>query len=288
MTDDLDRLRLLHVVSRTGSIAAAAREVGFTPSAVSQQMAALERRVGVTLLERTNRGVLMTPAGTSLCAQGVMMLDLFDAGVAEAVHVARAAPATPIRIAAFPTAITALLSPALGGLDVAVTIVHLEPGAALVALLDRTVDLAVVDHYDIQPDPLPPGVDHDRLGRDALRLVAARRHRHAALSDLSDVGWVLGSPASRLGRVSRMLCHRSGFEPRVIAETDDHHLAFAIASSSGAATLQPELAAGDLRDGGPLDLAEIDLGVVRTIDLVRRHLPRPDPFLATVTRALLG
>lgn len=289
MTDDLDRLRLLHAVARTGSIAAAAREVGFTPSAVSQQLAALERRVGVALLERSNRGVTLTPSGTALAGRAVGLLDGLEAGLAEAVDLAGAPPLRPVRVAAFPTAITTVLLPALAGsrVGVPVTLVHLEPAAALTALLDRAVDLAVVDGYDVQPDPLPGPLVRDGLLHDALRLVHPSAWEGVdGLAALRERRWVLGAAASRLGRVSRMLCHLAGFEPRVVAETDEHHLAFRIAAEVGAATLQPGLAAPDLEADGALRVAGVDLGVVRRIDLVSRPLAHPDPALAAVVEAV--
>ncbi len=288
MTDDLDRLRLLHAVSRTGSIAAAAREAGFTASAVSQQLATLERRVGASLLERSNRGVTMTPAGASLSAHAASLLDGLDAGIAEAVRVAGARPSSPVRIAAFPTAVTALLLPVLvdGAADLPpVTLVHREPDAALEALLDRTVDLAVIDSYGDAHD-LPAGVDAEHLATDVLHLLVPGPLVGQGLADLRDVGWVLGTPGSNLGVAGRTLCRAAGFEPRTLAETDDHTLALTIAGAMGAATFQPGLATADRRRDDGLAVSPEPLGVTREVMVVRRRLARPDPSLATVVSAL--
>src|SRR3712207_4174441 len=80
---DVGRLRLLREVDLRGSIAAAAREVGLTPSAVSQQLTILEREAGTPLLDRSPRGVLLTGAGQALVARARSILELLEEARAE-------------------------------------------------------------------------------------------------------------------------------------------------------------------------------------------------------------
>lgn len=271
MATSLERLRLLQAVATRGSIAAAARHAGYTPSAVSQQLAHLEREVGASLFERSNRGVVLTPAGVALSDRAAVVLDLVDAAVAEAAGSSTPGAIVPLRIGAFPTAISELVLPAVARLtgSVRLTIVDLEPGDALGELLARTLDAALVDRYDNQPNALHHSLRTRTLLVEPVRLIA--RTRTAAprrLSDLADAGWVLGSPTSRLGRATRAICHAAGFEPRIVAESDDHRVAFDIVRSTGATTIQPELTLAE-RPRRITALA-LDLGCSRSIDLVTR------------------
>ena len=80
---DVGRLRLLREVALRGSIAAAARSVGLTPSAISQQLMVLEREAGTTLLDRSPRGVVLTGAGHTLSARAGQVLDVLAAARAD-------------------------------------------------------------------------------------------------------------------------------------------------------------------------------------------------------------
>ena len=146
----LDRLRLLHAVATLGTIAAAARANDYTASAVSQQLAALELEVGTSLLERSNRGVTLTPAGRLLSERASIILDIVQSALADVGQSAHADAPTTVRVGAFPTAITSILLPVIEPLarSVRLQIVDLEPEQALAALAARTIDAAIVDHYD--------------------------------------------------------------------------------------------------------------------------------------------
>ncbi|MEO6125776.1 MAG: LysR family transcriptional regulator [Ilumatobacteraceae bacterium] len=277
MAANLERLRLLHAVASHGSIAGAARAVGYTPSAVSQQLAALERDVSASLLERSNRGVTLTRSGELLSERASVILDLVDAAVDEAGHDGTPDAPSRIRIGAFPTAISALLLPALASLkgSIALTIVDVEPGQALAALLARDLDAAIVDRYDNQVDELPGSLEHRTLLVEPLRvIVGTRRRLPVRLTDLIEASWVLGAETSRLGRATRAICHAAGFDPRVLAETDDHRVAFDIVRGAGAVTMQPALT---LSDSPRMVAAPIDLGCMRHIDFVVRSVPAPRP-----------
>ncbi|MEU4689362.1 LysR family transcriptional regulator [Actinoplanes sp. NPDC023714] len=154
---DVRRLRLLHDLDRLGTIAAVAGLHRYTPSAVSQQLSALEREAGVPLLERTGRRVTLTAAGRVLVRHaGAVLAALESAGAALAA--ARTGPSGPLRIGAFPTAVRTILPPALvalgrehPALDLMVT--ELDPAAVPAALRDRTLDAGLIHAYD--PAPIP-------------------------------------------------------------------------------------------------------------------------------------
>src|SRR5918999_6342271 len=112
---DLRRLRLLSELSRRGTIAEVARVVGYTPSAISQSLAQLEREVGVALLERDGRRVRLTPAADGLVARADRVLAELDAAEAD-LAIERQAVRGSVAIGAFPSAAAGLVVPAIANL----------------------------------------------------------------------------------------------------------------------------------------------------------------------------
>lgn len=285
----VERLRLLHSVAAHGTIAGAAAEVGYTASAVSQQLSALERQLGTSLLERTTRGVTLTPAGARLRERAAAILDLVQAATIEATQARPDAPPIEIRIGAFPSAISSIILPAIPALEQAVdlTIVHSEPEQSLKELLARRLDAAIIDSYGNQPDPGDPGLCLVPLLSDPLR-VAVRSDRPGprTLSDLADAKWVLGGTHSRLGRATRGVLQASGITPSILVESDDHGITFDVIRFTDAVTMLPEIA---LR-AAPAHVSPavaIDLDCHRHIHLVTRTVPHPHPAFQALQTALL-
>jgi len=285
---NLERLRMLHAVAAHGTIAAAARANSYTASAVSQQLAALEREVGTSLLERSNRGVTLTPAGRVLSERASVILDLVRSAMADASQTAHAGPPTMVRVGAFPTAIAAILLPTIELLsaEVRLQIVDLEPEHALAALDARTIDAAIVDRFDhIDTVGAVGRLDRVTLRIERLQLVHSSNRRPRSMASLAGAPWVLGGASSRLGRATRAVCAAAGFEPDVVVETDDHHVAFDAITAIGAFALLPELALENLRPG--ISVARsIDTGGTRRIDFVTRHVPRRSAALASLEAVL--
>jgi molybdate transport repressor ModE-like protein len=283
----VERLRLLHSVGAHGTIAAAAAEIGYTASAVSQQLSALERQLGTSLLERTTRGVTLTPAGARLRERAAAILDLVEAATVEATQARPDAPPIELRIGAFPSAISSIVLPALPALEQAVdvTIVHLEPEQALAELLARRLDAAVIDSYGSEPGH--PGLRLVPLVSDPLRVaVRGDRPRPAALGELADAKWVLGGAHSRLGRATTSVLRTAGLAPSILVESDDHGITFDVIRATDAVTVLPEIA---LR-GAPAEVAAvagIDLHCDRHIHLVTRAVPHPHPAFSALETALL-
>src|SRR5688572_22443822 len=156
-TLDVRRMRVLREVAERGTIAAAARALAFTPSAVSQQLAALEREAGVALLDRHGGRVRLTEAGRRLVARTEAILVELEAASAE-LSAAAADVTGDVHVAAFASAERALLAPAIAALQaqhpaVVVRTTELEPEASLPALKLGDVDL-IVAHEDVR-DPAP-------------------------------------------------------------------------------------------------------------------------------------
>ena len=285
----VERLRLLDSVAAHGTIAAAAAEVGYTASAVSQQLSALERQLGTSLLERTTRGVTLTPAGARLRGRAAEILDLVQAATLEATQARVDAPPIELRIGAFPSAISSIVLPAIGALEGAVdlTIVHLEPEQSLAELLARRLDAAVIDSYEGQPAASHPRLRLAHLLTDPLRIaIRSDRPRPRALGDLADARWVLGGARSRLGRATMAVLQASGIAPSVLVESDDHAITFDVMRSIDAVTVLPELA---LRAAPAhvVPAADIDLRRDRHIHLVTRAVLHPHPAFEALETALL-
>ena len=248
---DLRRLRLLCQLHRRGTIAAVADALQFTPSAVSQQLAVLEREAGVTLLERAGRGVRLTDAALVLVGHAEAMLD--RAEIAEADLAAAAAEVGGRgRIAAFQSMAVRVATPAMHALAIEAPalrceLVEAEPEESLPALALGDVDLALADEWQHQPLRRTPGVQRHDLHHDPVYLVlpedhpAARRHPGAvSLAALAHEHWTTGHPGAAWEEMTRRTCRElGGFDPDVRHRTNDSVLSLALIAHGRAVTLLP-------------------------------------------------
>ncbi|MDT0266760.1 LysR family transcriptional regulator [Streptomyces sp. DSM 44915] len=221
---DITALRSFREVHRTGSLTAAARALGYTQSALSRQIAALEAELGTPLLRRHARGVRPTPAGDVLLEHAAAILQRVDHAERD-VRASRDRPVTNLRVGSVPSAAAALLPPALGAFraaepQVRVTFAEDVTPRLLPRLLDGELDLAVITSY---PPGLPAQTDLTltHLLDDVLVCVLPREHPAAALpvlplAELADETWVedYAGAASALATA----CARAGFTPRIDIE----------------------------------------------------------------------
>lgn len=294
MTSPLDagRLRLLREVGLRGSIAGAARGVGLTPSAVSQQLAQLEREAGVALLDRSPRGVVLTGAGAALAERAGQLLDVLAAARADLDRLG-AAPSGSVRIASVASAAATVVSRAVAALretspGIVVSVVAAEPERGIGLLLTGEVDVAVVDEYDYVPLALPEAASVRDLDTEALVVVrpAGGARRAVALARLAEADWVMPPEDAACGRAVRAACRTAGFEPRVRWETDDMLLLTqAVADGHGLAVLpRRSVAAG---------VAGVQIAPLREPALTRRlrAVARPSvasrPVVGEVVEALV-
>jgi DNA-binding transcriptional LysR family regulator len=229
---DLQRLRALALVLDLGSISAAASVLGYTQSAVSQQLAALEREVGTALVDRSQRPLRATRAGASLRPHVERVLAALR-GAEAAVEDLRGG--TPrLRLAAFPSALSSFVSAAVRDLrraqpQLVVQVLQFETQEAVERLRGGDADLAVVHHLPGVAVPETAGLQRRRLLVDHLHVVVPEGNRLArrdavSLKDLEEEPLVLprrDTPAGRFRSVVEHLCARAGFAPRVAYELDD-------------------------------------------------------------------
>jgi DNA-binding transcriptional LysR family regulator len=257
---DLRRLRLLRELNERGTIAAVADALQFTPSAVSQQLAILEREAGVRLLERAGRGVRLTDPALVLVEHADALLE--RAALAEADLAAAGRTVTGRgRIAGFQSVALRLALPAMQALArdaprLRCELIEAEPEQALPALALGDVDLVLGDEWQHQPWRLPAGLQRHELLRDPVRIVlparhpATHRHKDAVpLGELAGEAWTTGHVGMAWEEMTRRTCREhGGFDPDIRHRTNDATVALALAAGGLAATLLPDLV---LRPGDP-------------------------------------
>jgi molybdate transport repressor ModE-like protein len=178
---NVHRMRILREIASRGGVAAAAEAMYMTPSAVSQQMSALEREAGAPLLERAGRTVRLTEAGERLVAQTERVLAVLEQAQAELEAVAGGVTGR-LRVCAFPTAARALLVPALALLrrlhpHLTFTMTDLEPQeGSLPELKSGHMDVIVTHGFDHMPDVEDPGVERVALLTERLQLAVPAGH----------------------------------------------------------------------------------------------------------------
>ena len=257
---ELRRLRLLRELHERGTIAAVADALQFTPSAVSQQLAMLEREAGVPLLQRAGRGVRLTDPALVLVEHAGELLD--RAAVAEAELAAAAGTVSGRgRIAGFQSVAIRIAIPAMEALATSAPrlrceLVEAEPEQALPALAVGDVDLVLGDEWQHQPWRLPVGLERHELLRDPVFVVlpsrhpVARRHREEVpLAELADAVWTSGHEDMGWEETTRRICRRhGGFDPDIRHRSVDANVSLALVARGMAVTLLPELV---LRGRGP-------------------------------------
>jgi DNA-binding transcriptional LysR family regulator len=292
---ELRRLRLLRELHERGTIAAVADALQYTPSAVSQQLAMLERETGVRLLERAGRGVRLTDPALVLVGHAEELLDRAARAEADLAEAAGTV-AGRTRIAAFQSASLRLAIPAIEALErdapgLRTELVEAEPEDSLPALALGDVDLVLGDEWPHQPWRLPAGLERHELLRDPVHLVlpaghpVTRRHRDAVpLAELAGDAWTTGHPGLAWEEMTRRTCReRGGFEPDIRHRTNDATISVALVARGIAVTLLPDLVLPEPHPGIALRPI-VGEPVMRTILAVTRAADAARPS----TRAVLA
>jgi DNA-binding transcriptional LysR family regulator len=248
---DVRRLRLLREFSHLGTIAAVAEELAYSPSAVSQQLAALEREAGVPLLARSGRRVVLTPAGVMLADYAESVIALL-AEAAAAVAATRHGLSGPLRIGAFPTAVRTILPAALvhlgnehPGLDLMVS--EIDPADVPAAIRAGTLDVALVHDYDHVPIEPDPALDTEPLVTETIYLATAGPPPGTAedpIRGCQKEPWIVGAPGTLCHIMAVRACQAAGFTPRIRHHADDFAAVLALVATGQGVALVPELGAG--------------------------------------------
>jgi len=291
---DLDALVSLRAVDRHGSVISAAEALGFTPSAVSQQVKRLERQVGLALLERVGRGVILTGPGRRLVDDGGRLLtDLEE--IEAGLHRASGTVAGRLRLSAFSTAVRGLIAPRLRAVlrehpALEVTLHEREPWDGIEYVADGRDDVAVVHNWGEVPLAVPEHLVATVVARDVADVIVPADHplarrRRVAPKDLLDQPWV----ATPEGTICRQWLNRmydgTGRLPRIahVSAEFDSHLAL-VRAGLGIALI-PRIGRAEL--GEDLVAVESHQPVSsRTITALHRRSMDSSPAVRAVVDAL--
>ncbi|MET7700282.1 LysR family transcriptional regulator [Streptomyces sp. NPDC005485] len=247
---DVRRMQVLKAVVGNGSVTAAAACLGYTPSAVSQQVAALEKEAGTALLERVGRGVRPTPAGLLLTEYA----DVIGRQVAEAETALGdllAGRTGRLAVRYFATAGAPLVAPAIARMRaehprVQVELKLIDPEDPLPDVREGRADLALV----VRPrDADHTGVRLVHLLDDPYRAVLPRGHRLAAqrvidLAELAEEPWVGSERAGPCLDPQLDACAAAGFTPDFVVESEDYVTAQGFVAAGLGVSLTPRLGLG--------------------------------------------
>jgi molybdate transport repressor ModE-like protein len=290
---NVQRLRILREISERGSITSAAEALFLTPSAVSQQMTALEREIGVPVLERVGRGVRLTEAGERLASRTEAVLAALEAAEADLAAVTTG-PVGRLDVCAFPTAARVLLVPALVALRASyprlhITMVDLEPEESLPRLRVGELDVVVTHEYGVLPSEADPAFEQQHLLTEPVFLALPKGHPRAgkstSLADLRDEQFIVGRDASPFLDVVVRLAEGAGFHPCVDLHSNDFQVILAaVGAGLGVALVPPLALVGDYPDVVFQRTKGLELER-RTFAAVRAG-SRDDPSVSVVVEAL--
>ncbi|WP_432151166.1 LysR family transcriptional regulator [Streptomyces sp. bgisy029] len=254
-------LRVLRAVATTGSFSAAARELGCTQPAVSQQMKALESSAGTTLLIRTGREMRLTQAGEALVRHASGILAGLTAAEEEVAAIA-GLRAGRVRLVSFPSGSSTLVPGALAALraehpGTRVSLVEAEPPRSVDLLRDGDCDIALAFRYGASGGEWDDLVVRPLL-TDRLIGLVPDGHRLAdaegvSIGELADESWIAGCPRCRRQLVE--VCEASGFTPRIDFATDDYPAVMGLVGAGLGVAVLPELAVESVRPKGARTVA---------------------------------
>ncbi|GAA2478762.1 LysR family transcriptional regulator [Streptomyces longisporus] len=252
---NLERLRTLDALARHGSVSGAAEGLHVTTSAVSQQLAKLEREVGQPLLAKNGRGVRLTDAGRLLAEHAARILSQVELAQSD-LEAHRGEVVGELRLAAFPTAARGLFPTALSQLRKAhpglrVTSRETEPEPAVLAVMRGDFDLAVVLDWYNRPLPMPDGLVKAVILDDTADIAMPVDHRYAErtevdLEDFADDEWITWGENEFCHEWLIHTLRSKGIEPRVAHRAEEHPTQLALVGAGLGVCVAPRLGRGPL------------------------------------------
>ena len=244
---DLKRLRVLREVAARGSFSGAADALSYTQSAVSQQIAALEREAGTRLVERNPRGIRLTDAGEALVRHTDTILARLSEAEAELDAIAGLRGGR-LRLGSFPTAGASLMPAAIATFSrrhpgVELSLVEAEPDESVPRLRAGELDIVLV----FDASPASDDFEEVHLLDDPLHLALSRDHplagrRRPKLADFMSEPWVQSTSGCPCSQYLSQACRSLGFEPHVAFESDDYQVVQGLVAAGVGVALIPELA----------------------------------------------
>lgn len=293
---DLGAVQAIVAIDRCGSVGGAATDLGFTPSAVSQQVKRLEQQMGAVLLERAGRGVVLTAAGRRLASEGADLAARVE-GLRSGVQADAGRPSGLIRLATFSTAMRGIVPGMVAALrrdapDLDLAVRELDPWDAVADVAAGRSDVALVHHWEGVGLQLPPALRRERVLLDVADVLVHRDDPLAqrdvvSAAQLLDRQWA-SSPEGTI--CHEWFCHmfrEAGRTPDIAyrclefasqVELVSHGLAVALVPRLGRGELPPSVVALPVRDPEP----------TRPVDVVWRASMTASPAVRAVRAAALA
>ncbi len=288
----LVQLRMLHELARQGTMSAAATALGYTPSAISQQLAQLERSAGTELFERVGRNVHLTDAGFELAERAERILSEVEAAGA-ALESSHNEVRGEIHVGLFESVAASLLPRMLTRLhdlhpDLEVRTRLAEPGAAIDALLAGELDLAFTLQYDAAPTTSNDRLASDTVYDDVFHLVVPANDPieggTVSLTDVTDRPFIGSDPGSPCGRLLNAACATLDVRLDTVHCFDDYRTVMTLVAAGHGVALIPELGLCDVPSGvRVIRLAE---PISRRVVLTYRNVSADRPAVRAVRQAL--
>ncbi|WP_404957307.1 LysR family transcriptional regulator [Streptomyces sp. 147326] len=290
---DVKRMIILRDLAAHGKVTAVADLHAVTPSAVSQQLRALEAEAGAVLVERDGRGLRLTPAGAALAAACEPVLAALERAEG-AVRALATEPCGELAVGCAPSALATVAAPLVAELAVRhprlrPRIVQADPEEAVPQLRARRLDLAVTYAYPLLGAPPAPGTTAVPLFEDPLCLALPRAlvpaYERDGLAALREADWVSAPAPSSCREMLLHACRNAGFTPRIAHECGDLRAGLWLVATGRAVSILPRL----LCDAPPPGAAVRELpGPGRTLDVQVRAGTETQPAIAAALAALTG
>lgn len=247
---DVRRMKVLREVAAQGSFSAAAEALNFTQSAVSQQVAALERETGAKLVERGPRGIRLTDAGEALVRHTDSVLATLNDAEEELQAIAGLRGGR-LRLAGFQSAGATLVPRAVATFlerhpEVELSMIEAEPADAIPLLKSGDVDIVFTMSWAKRPDPPDPQLEYVDLVDDPYDVVIKKGHplasrKRITLSDIAGESWIAPTDRCECGRIITTACRDAGVEPKIVFRTDENMAAQAFVAAGVGVALLPRL-----------------------------------------------
>ena len=280
---DLRRLQLLREFEERGTLAAVAAALGYSPSAVSQQLTLLEKDVATALFEKAGRGLRLTDAGQLLARHARVLLAAAETAEADLAALSGDVRGT-VRAGGMQSAARRLLIPALAAMktnhrNVRVEIFELELEQALPGLRLGAVDLVIGDEYDGHPRPRPAGLRFEVLHEEPIMVVLPARHRLArparpvAIAELRAEIWTASAEGTGHHAMVIGTCRSlGGYEPDLRHRSNDADVQLELVRAGAAVALMPPLTM-PAKDRALAIRSVADLRLSRRLVAVTRDTP---------------
>lgn len=292
---DIGRMRALRELSIRKTMSAVAEALYVSPSAVSQQIALLEEEVGIALIERRGRGVVMTLAGQALVGRAERILSELEAARAEIAEMKNVI-AGELRVSAFPSVAAVFIPPVVQQLlqlypNLTIQFEEMEPEESLAALRSWQTDVAIIDDLNVPPGLLDPNFETIPLTEDVFNVMVSQKHPLAerptvTLGELRDERWAIDTASSTYTRMLVDACQAAGFKPNIVARCKGFEVTIALIREGCGISILPGLRAShDLED---VWVCKVVPEIRRKIFLAFRKAEKRNPAVSVFLNQMTG